>query len=238
MTQSNAPPEPLLRLDDVAKSYAVGPVEARVLHGVSLRVARGDLVSVMGPSGCGKSTLMNVIGLLDRPTSGAYWLDGVDATSMDDDALSLLRNRAIGFVFQSFHLLPRLTAAENVALPLVYRGLPEREIRSRVQAGLARLDMAAFAARRPSELSGGQQQRVAIARSLIGAPDLLLADEPTGALDEGTAGEIMRLLIELNREAGLTILIVTHDAAIDRLCRRRLRIRAGALREEPEAAAA
>ena len=221
----------LLRLDDVRKRYAVGPVATDVLRGVSLQVERGDLLSIMGPSGCGKSTLMNLLGLLDRPSSGAYSLDGVEVTTMDDDARSTLRNRAIGFVFQSFHLLPRLTAAENVGLPLVYRGVPERQIKRRVHDGMERLGIAAFAGHRPSELSGGQQQRVAIARALVGTPALLLADEPTGALDQSTSGDIMRLLIGLNAEEGLTIVIVTHDPAVDRQCRRRTRIAAGVLRE-------
>ena len=224
-------PTVLLRLDDVHKRYAVGPVATDVLRGVSLQVERGDLLSIMGPSGCGKSTLMNLLGLLDRPTSGAYSLDGVEVTTMDDDARSTLRNRAIGFVFQSFHLLPRLTAAENVGLPLVYRGVPERQIKRRVHDGMERLGIAAFAGHRPSELSGGQQQRVAIARALVGAPALLLADEPTGSLDQSTSGDIMRLLIRLNTEEGLTIVIVTHDPAVDQQCRRRTRIAAGVLRE-------
>ena len=222
---------PLLRLDDVRKRYAVGPVETEVLRGVSLQVDSGDLLSIMGPSGCGKSTLMNLLGLLDRPSDGTYSLDGVDVTSMDDDGRSTVRNRSIGFVFQSFHLLPRLTAAENVGLPLVYRGVPGQEIKQRVADGLERLGMADFADRRPSELSGGQQQRIAIARSLVGAPALLLADEPTGALDRNTSNDIMRLLTQLNAE-GLTIVIVTHDPQVDQLCTRRTRIAEGVLREE------
>ena len=227
----------LLRLDDVRKRYAVGPVSTDVLRGVSLRVERGELLSIMGPSGCGKSTLMNLLGLLDRPTSGTYSLAGVDATTMDDDARSTLRNRSIGFVFQSFHLLPRLTAAENVGLPLVYRGLPDRQIKRQAHDGLERLGIADLAAHKPSELSGGQQQRVAIARALVGAPEILLADEPTGALDRSTSRDIMRLLIRLSTEEGLTVVIVTHDAAVDALCRRRTRIVEGVLHEEPAAAA-
>ena len=228
----------LLRLENVTKRYAVGPVATEVLRGVSLQVDRGELLSIMGPSGCGKSTLMNLLGLLDRPTSGSYALGGADVTAMDDDARSNLRNRAIGFVFQSFHLLPRLTAAENVGLPLVYRGLPGHRIKQEVREGLARLGMADFAAHKPAELSGGQQQRVAIARALIGEPEILLADEPTGALDQETSGEILRLLVRLNAEDALTVVIVTHDAAVDRLCRRRTRIAEGVLREEPAVAAA
>ena len=232
--QSKSAPPDLLRLDDVRKSYAVGPVATEVLRDVRLCVDQGDLLSIMGPSGCGKSTLMNLLGLLDRPSGGSYLLDGVEVTTLSDDERSTLRNRRIGFVFQSFQLLPRLTAAENVGLPLVYRGVPEREIRRCVADGLDRLGIAAFAERKPSELSGGQQQRVAIARSLIGGPAVLLADEPTGALDQETSGEIMRLLIQLNAEEGLTIVIVTHDPQVDQLCRRRTRIREGVLREETD----
>ena len=227
-----AEPAPLLRLDDVYKRYAVGPVETEVLRGVSLQVDRGDLLSIMGPSGCGKSTLMNLLGLLDRPSDGSYSLDGVDVTSMDDDSRSTVRNRAIGFVFQSFHLLPRLTAAENVGLPLVYRGVAGPEIKQRVVASLERLGRADFADRRPSELSGGQQQRIAIARALVGAPALLLADEPTGALDRSTSNDIMQLLTRLNAEERLTIVIVTHDLQVDQRCSRRTRIAEGVLREE------
>ena len=229
--QSSPPTEMLLRLDDVCKRYVVGPVATEVLRGVRLHVARGDLLSIMGPSGCGKSTLMNLVGLLDQPTSGTYLLDGVEATTLDDDERSRLRNRCIGFVFQAFHLLPRLTAAENVGLPLVYRGMPERQIKQRVHEGMERVGIAAFANHKPSELSGGQQQRVAVARALIGAPALLLADEPTGALDQKTSKEIMQLLLQLNAE-GLTIVIVTHDANVDRQCGRRTRISDGVLHEE------
>ena len=227
----SGPAQMLLRLDDVRKRYVVGPVATEVLRGVRLHVARGDLLSIMGPSGCGKSTLMNLVGLLDQPTSGTYLLDGVEVTSLDDDECSRLRNRCIGFVFQAFHLLPRLTAAENVGLPLVYRGVPERQIKQRVHEGMERVGIAGFANHRPSELSGGQQQRVAVARSLIGAPALLLADEPTGALDQKTSKEIMQLLLQLNAE-GLTVVIVTHDANVDRQCDRRTRISDGVLHEE------
>ena len=224
--------EALLRLRAIRKTYSVGPVETEVLRGVDLDVARGDLLSMMGPSGCGKSTLMNVVGLLDRPTSGAYWFAGREVTELDDDALSAIRNLKIGFVFQTFNLLPRLTAEENVGLPLVYRGLGEREIRERARAGLHRLGMGDCANRRPSELSGGQQQRVAIARALVGEPDVVLADEPTGSLDADTGRDIMQLLIRLNADRQLTIIVVTHDLAVDRLCARRARIRDGVLREQ------
>ena len=232
MNAKSAPDEPsLLRLEDVRKTYSLGPVQAEVLRGICLNVRCGDLLSIMGPSGCGKSTLMHLIGLLDRPSSGSYLLDGEEVTAKPDDELSDIRNAHIGFVFQSFHLLPRLTAVENVGLPLVYRGLPARQIAHRARAELERLGVGALAEHKPSELSGGQQQRVAIARALVGKPALLLADEPTGALDPRTGHEIIQLLIELNVREGLTLVIVTHDLAIDRLCRRRARIDDGVMRE-------
>ena len=227
----------LLRLGAVRKAYAVGPVKTEVLRGVDLAVAPGDMLSMMGPSGCGKSTLMNVVGLLDRPTSGSYSFAGQEVTDLDDDALSAIRNLKIGFVFQAFNLLPRLTASQNVGLPLVYRGLGEKEIRERARAGLQRLGMDDCGNRRPHELSGGQQQRVAIARALVGEPDVILADEPTGALDAETGREIMQLLIRLNAEQRLTIIVVTHDLAVDRLCARRTRIRDGVLHEQGPGAA-
>ena len=222
----------LLRLAAIRKTYSVGPVETHVLRGVDVDVARGDLLSMMGPSGCGKSTLMNIIGLLDRPTGGSYSFAGREVTELDDDGLSAIRNLKIGFVFQAFHLLPRLTAAENVGLPLAYRGRGEKEIRERANTGLQRLGMGDCAHRRPNELSGGQQQRVAIARALVGEPDIILADEPTGALDASTGRDIMQLLIRLNAEQRLTIIVVTHDLAVDRLCARRTRIRDGVLCEQ------
>ena len=232
MIADGTPAGAMLRLGGIRKTYSVGPVDTEVLRGVDLEVARGDLLSMMGPSGCGKSTLMNVVGLLDRPTSGSYSFAGREVTELDDDALSAIRNLKIGFVFQAFNLLPRLTAAENVGLPLVYRGLGEKEVRERARAGLRQLGMDDCAERRPNELSGGQQQRVAIARALVGEPDIILADEPTGALDAGTGREIMQLLIRLNVERQLTIVIVTHDLAVDRLCARRTRIRDGVLHEQ------
>ena len=232
MIADGTPAGAMLRLGGIRKTYSVGPVDTEVLRGVDLEVARGDLLSMMGPSGCGKSTLMNIVGLLDRPTSGSYCFAGREVTELDDDALSAIRNLKIGFVFQAFNLLPRLTAAENVGLPLVYRGLGEKEVRERAHAGLRRLGMDDCAQRRPNELSGGQQQRVAIARALVGEPDIILADEPTGALDAGTGREIMQLLIRLNVERRLTIIIVTHDLAVDRLCARRTRIRDGMLHEQ------
>ena len=221
----------MLKLTGICRSYRVGPVTTEVLRGVDLEVGAGDLVSIMGPSGSGKSTLMNIVGLLDRPTSGACLLAGRDVAGLGDDELSALRNRQIGFVFQSFHLLPQLSALENVCLPLVYRGAARPEMRRRAQAILERVGMADRTGHRPDQLSGGQKQRVAIARALVGEPALLLADEPTGALDTDTAGEVMALLRRLNAEQGVTILIITHDPSVAGQCARQTRIRDGRLFE-------
>ena len=221
----------MLSLEDVRKSYVTGPVATEVLRGVQLEVGQGDLLSIMGPSGCGKSTLMNIIGLLDRPSSGSYRLKGRETAAMGDRELSRLRNASIGFVFQSFHLLPRLRAWENVALPLVYRGASGAALRRRAREMLERVGMAERADHRPGELSGGQRQRVAIARALVGEPDILLADEPTGALDAETGAEIMRLIARLNAEERLTAVIITHDGDVARQCARRARIDRGVLSE-------
>ena len=221
----------MLRLIDVRKSYRIGPSTREVLQGIRLDVNAGDLVSIMGPSGSGKTTLMNIIGLLDRPTSGACLLNGRDVARLTDDELSTLRNEHIGFVFQSFQLLPQLTALENVCLPLVYRGVARAQLRTRALPLLARVGMADWAGHRPSQLSGGQKQRVAIARALAGEPTLLLADEPTGALESDTALEVMTLLLRLNAEQGVTILIITHDPLVARQCARQVRLRDGNLHE-------
>ena len=221
----------MLSLVDVCKSYVTGPVATEVLRGVRLDVQRGDLVSVMGPSGCGKSTLMNIIGLLDRPTSGSYFLNGRATGGMSDSELSALRNASIGFVFQSFHLLPRLTAWENVAVPLIYRSTGSAGMRRRARDMLNKLGMEDRVDHRSAELSGGQQQRVAIARALVGAPDILLADEPTGALDAETGREIMRLFVRLNESEGLTAIIITHDRDVARQCARHIRMVDGVLSE-------
>ena len=223
----------MLSLIDVRKSYVTGPVVSEILRGVRLEVNRGDLLSIMGPSGCGKSTLMNIIGLLDRPSAGAFRIRGQETRGMDDRELSALRNRSIGFVFQAYHLLPRLSAWENVALPLVYRGMTGTSVRRRACETLDRVGMADRAGHRPSELSGGQCQRVAIARALVGDPDVLLADEPTGALDAGTGGEIIKLIVALNESERLTAVIITHDPKVARQCARRVRMRDGMLNEVP-----
>ena len=226
---------PVIELVDVHRRYTTGSVAVDVLQGVNLQIHPGELSAVMGPSGSGKSTLMNIIGLLDRPTSGTYILKGRPIESMRDDEIAALRNASIGFVFQSFHLLARLNAWQNVGLPLVYRGAHRTEIRHRAMHMLEKVGLDVHAAHRPSELSGGQRQRVAIARALVGDPELLLADEPTGALDTDTGHQIMRLLIELNETEQTTTVVITHDHAIAAQCRRRLRIRNGQVREQPSA---
>ena len=222
----------MLRMVDVCKTYEIGPVSMEILRDVHLEVNEGDLLSIMGPSGCGKSTLMNIMGLLDQPTSGSYLLDGREVSTIHDDELSSIRNASIGFVFQSFHLLPRLTALENVGLPLAYRGLGSREIGERSHEVLGRVGMEDRARHKPNELSGGQQQRVAIARALVGEPAIVLADEPTGALDPRIGQEIMQLFRDLNAEERLTVVIITHDPKIARQCSRRIRILDGVLQEE------
>ena len=221
----------VLRLAGLKKSYAIGPVTTEVLREVDLEVEAGDLLSVMGPSGSGKSTLMNIIGLLDQPTSGRCYLNGRDVSKLDDEILSTLRNRHIGFVFQSFNLLANLTALENVCLPLVYRGVGNAEMRHRAGALLEQVGMGDRTDHRPNQLSGGQKQRVAIARALVGEPELLLADEPTGALDSAMAQEVMGLLLQLNAEQGITVLIITHDSLVANQCTRQLQLRDGTLLE-------
>lgn len=210
----------MLVLRDIRKSYRIGPTKVEVLKGVSLEIQQGELLSIMGQSGCGKSTLMNIIGLLDRPTSGSFMLDDAEVSYTNDDALSEIRNQRIGFVFQQYFLLSRLTALENVALPLVYRGDKDASSHERCTELLKRVGMADRAHHRPNELSGGQQQRVAIARALVGNPSLILADEPTGALDTNVGGEIMELFKALNAEEGITVVIITHDPGIARQCKR------------------
>jgi putative ABC transport system ATP-binding protein len=213
----------MIALRDVRKRYDLDGSESAVeaLRGVSLTIGGGELVAIMGASGSGKSTLLNILGCLDRPSAGTYLLDGIDAGALDPDARAELRNARIGFVFQSFNLLPRTTARDNVALPLVYGDVPLAEHRACADAALAAVGVQALADRTPTQLSGGQQQRVAIARALVTRPRLVLADEPTGNLDSATSDEIVALLRDLNRQHGLTIVVVTHEpdvaAATDRV---------------------
>ncbi|MXY66780.1 MAG: ABC transporter ATP-binding protein [Gammaproteobacteria bacterium] len=226
----------MIELVDIHKDYRLGPVEFKVLNGVQMAVEAGDLMSIMGPSGSGKSTLMNIIDLLGRPTTGTYRFNGRDVSTLNDGALSAFRNAHIGFVFQSFNLLDHLTALENVALPLVYRRLGRREMRRRARDILGKVGMGERLGHRPDQLSGGQKQRVAIARALVGSPSVVLADEPTGALDSDTAEEVMQLMIRLNREEGVAVVIITHDPVVSMQCRRRALIRDGVLLEDTEAA--
>lgn len=219
---------PLIETRDLSRVYDLDSGRVTALAGVSLEIEAGDLVAVMGPSGSGKSTFMNLIGCLDRPTGGTYHLDGVAAETLTGDALAALRNHKLGFVFQQFNLLPRVDACANVELPMLYAGADRKTRREKALAALDRVGLAERAHHRPMQLSGGQQQRVAIARALVNAPALLLADEPTGALDSRTALEILALFQDLNAE-GVTVVLVTHDAEVARHARRLIRFRDGHL---------
>jgi putative ABC transport system ATP-binding protein len=209
---------------DVQKVYRLDGVEVHALRGISLEIDAGEFVGIMGPSGSGKSTMMNIIGCLDRPTAGTYALNGTNVSTLDDVALARLRNRQIGFVFQSFNLLPRTPAVENVELPMIYAGVPDR--RTKALAALESVGLRDRASHMPTQLSGGEQQRVALARALVMAPPLILADEPTGNLDSATAEEIMALLRQLSRQ-GITIVLVTHESDIAAHSRRLVQFRDG-----------
>ncbi len=209
----------IIRMEEICKKYGMGDTLVNALEDVNLTIEEGEYCAIMGPSGSGKSTAMNIIGCLDRPTSGHYYLDKLDVATLPDDQLAQMRNRKLGFVFQQFHLLPQSTAMENVMLPLVYAGVSSKERQERAAAALERVGLTNRRNNRPNQLSGGQQQRVAIARAIVGEPVLLLADEPTGALDTKTTQEVMDIFTELN-EGGITIVMVTHEPEVARQTRR------------------
>ena len=219
----------LINLNQVTKTYASAEAQFSALKGIDLTIERGDSVALVGASGSGKSTLMNILGFLDQRTTGQYMFLGSDVSQLSLDELAELRNKKIGFVFQSFFLLSRMNALQNVMLPLHYSGATEAESKARALAMLDKVQMAAFAKHKPNQLSGGQQQRVAIARALVNEPDIILADEPTGSLDSQTGAEVMQLLTQLHHEAGRTLVIVTHDKIISQQCARVITMKDGML---------
>jgi ABC-type lipoprotein export system ATPase subunit len=218
--------EPLIKLVDIRKSFFIENRELQILKGINLEVFKGELISIIGTSGSGKTTLMNIIGLMDRPSSGTYLLDGKDVATLSDDEQSILRNRYIGFVFQQFHLIPYASALENVILPTIYAERPPKDVKARAIRLLQNLNLGERINNKPNQLSGGEQQRVAIARALINDPEIILADEPTGALDSKTSEEIMDIFLELNRQ-GKTVIIITHDPNIAGKCKRIVKISDG-----------
>ena len=223
---SDVPRDAVIVTRNLERHYTMGGETVKALNGVDVTITRGEFVAIMGPSGSGKSTLMNLIGCLDTPTHGEYWLNGHRVSELGDDALALIRNKEIGFVFQTFNLLPRATALQNVELPLVYAGIPAKERRAMAEAALGRVRLADRMGHRPNELSGGQRQRVAVARALVNTPSILLADEPTGNLDSTTSEEIIGLFKDLNA-TGQTIVLVTHEHDIAAHARRQVVIRDG-----------
>jgi len=233
----NSPPTALIELAGIERVFRLGDSEVHALHELDLRIDAGEYVAVMGPSGSGKSTLLNLLGLLDRPTAGTYHLEGRDITTLSPQEQAQVRSRRIGFVFQSFHLVPRLTAAENIALPMMLAGVAPAERAKRVTQALDDYGLTDRSHHRPDQLSGGQRQRVAIARATIMQPAMILADEPTGNLDRATGEEVIRLLEELNAR-GVTLIVVTHDAAVGRRARRRLDMEDGMIRADTRVAAA
>lgn len=223
----------MIGVENLVKVYSTGAIRVEALRGVTLVVEQGEFVAIVGPSGSGKSTLMHILGCLDAPTSGRYFLDGEEVGRLGENQLATIRNRKIGFIFQSFNLLPRLTALENVELPLLYRGMPARQRRQRAETVLGRLGLGDRLRHRPAELSGGQQQRVAIARALAGEPPMILADEPTGNLDSRSGGEVMEALLEVHA-AGHTVVLITHDTTVAARAERIIRIQDGVVGEGEE----
>ncbi len=224
---SGASSDPVLHVHDIAKIYRLGDVEVHALKNISVDVEKGEFIAVMGPSGSGKSTFMNILGCLDKPTSGSYLLEGVDVAHMNRDELASIRNKKLGFVFQGFNLLSRTSALENVELPMLYNGFAATERKERARAALAKVGLAGREEHHPNQLSGGQQQRVAIARALVNDAPIILADEPTGNLDTKTSIEIMELFVRLNGESNITIILVTHERDISEFSRRRIFFRDG-----------
>jgi putative ABC transport system ATP-binding protein len=222
---------PLIRLEGITRVYRMGDVEVRALAGVTLDLAAGEFTAIMGASGSGKSTMMNLLGCLDRPTSGRYWLDGQEVSRLSNDALARIRNQTIGFVFQSFNLLSRTTALENVELPLLYANVPGEERHARAREALERVGLGARVDHHPNQMSGGQQQRVAIARALVNRPPVLLADEPTGNLDSRTSEDVMALFQALGR-SGITVVVVTHEPDIAAYASRVITMRDGLVRSD------
>ena len=222
----------LIQCEDLWKIYRLGDVEVQALRGLNLSIEQGEFVAIMGASGSGKSTLMNILGCLDQPTRGRYWLSGVDVAALRSDQLAEIRNRQIGFVFQSFNLIPRTSALENAQLPLFYRGVSLREQRAMATDALSRVGLKGREGHYPTQLSGGQQQRVAIARALVAGPSLLLADEPTGNLDTESSREIMAILDGLNKEQGMTIILVTHETDIAAYAGREIVIKDGRVQSD------
>jgi putative ABC transport system ATP-binding protein len=230
--ESASPADVVIRLERIHKTYHLGDIEVHALRGVSLSIRRGEFVAIMGPSGSGKSTMMNVIGCLDRPTKGQYFLEGSDVSKVDKAGLADIRNKRIGFVFQSFNLVPRTSALENVELPLVYAGVTSAERTRRARAALGEVGLSERERNMPNQLSGGQQQRVALARALVNNPSLILADEPTGALDTRTSVEVMEIFQRLNRERNLTVILVTHEPDIARYAKRIVKFCDGRIRQD------
>lgn len=217
----------MIQLASIKKSYSLGNEDVLVLNGIDLKINRGEFISIMGPSGSGKSTLMNIIGFLDRPTEGTYFLNGKEVLQYKEHELAKIRNRTIGFVFQQFNLLPRLNALKNVELPMIYAGVKKKERQERAKEALEKVGLADRMLHLPNELSGGQKQRVAIARAIVNKPDLILADEPTGALDTKTSEQIMELFTMLNKEDGTTVIVVTHEEEVASYANRLILLRDG-----------